>query len=101
MGGFTAGGYLLIDEIENHFNKEIVSTIIRLFLDSRLNKFGAVLIYSTHYPEILDIYDKNDSIYITNNANGLTATILIELLKRVMLTNQGYLVISIHFTRII
>lgn len=28
------GGYLVIDEIENHFNKEIVSTLIRFFKDS-------------------------------------------------------------------
>ena len=29
------GGYLVIDEIENHFNKEIVSILIRFFSLSR------------------------------------------------------------------
>ncbi len=33
-----SGGYLLVDEIENHFNKEIVTTLMRFFMDSRLNK---------------------------------------------------------------
>lgn len=76
------GGYLLIDEIENHFNKEIVSTLIRLFMDSDFNTNGSVLIYTTHYPELLDEYERNDSIYITENINGITATNLSHLLKR-------------------
>ena len=32
------GGCLVVDEIENHFNKEIVSTLIRFFMDGKLNK---------------------------------------------------------------
>ena len=40
------GGYLVIDEIENHFNKEIVSTLIRFFKDKQLNKKGGVLFFS-------------------------------------------------------
>lgn len=35
-----SGGYLLVDEIENHFNKEIVTTLVRFFMDSRLNKMA-------------------------------------------------------------
>ena len=52
-----SGGYLLVDEIENHFNKEIVTTLVRFFMDSRLNKNGGTLIFTTHYPELLDEYD--------------------------------------------
>lgn len=76
------GGYLLVDEIENHFNKEIVSTLIRLFMDADFNKNGGVLIYTTHYPELLDEYERNDSIYITENNNGIIATNLSKLLLR-------------------
>lgn len=47
-----SGGYLLVDEIENHFNKEIVTTLMRFFMDSRLNKKGGTLIFTTHYPEL-------------------------------------------------
>ena len=32
------GGYLIVDEIENHFNKEIVSTLIRFFMDGKINE---------------------------------------------------------------
>lgn len=76
------GGYLLIDEIENHFNKEIVSTIIRFFMDNSLNKNGGVLIYTTHYPELLDEYDRNDCIYIMRNQKGITVDNLSSLLNR-------------------
>ena len=76
------GGYLLIDEIENHFNKEIVSTLIRFFKDSQLNKNGGVLFFSTHYPELMDEYDRNDSIFVTRNNNGITVENLSKILKR-------------------
>lgn len=76
------GGYLLVDEIENHFNKGIVSTLIRFFKDSQLNKKGGVLFFSTHYPELLDEYDRNDSIFITRNSNGITVENLCTILKR-------------------
>lgn len=78
----TSGGYLLIDEIENHFNKEIVVTLMRFFMDSSLNKNGSTLIFTTHYPELLDEYDRNDAIYIVRNRNGITAENLSYILKR-------------------
>ncbi|MBR1757288.1 MAG: ATP-binding protein [Lachnospiraceae bacterium] len=76
------GGYLVVDEIENHFNKEIVTTLMRFFMDSDLNKNGGSLIFSTHYPELLDEYDRNDSIYITRNREGITVENLSTILKR-------------------
>ena len=76
------GGYLVVDEIENHFNKEIVTTLMRFFMDGKLNKNGGTLIFSTHYPELLDEYDRNDSIYITRNRNGIIVKNLSMILKR-------------------
>ena len=77
-----SGGYLLVDEIENHFNKEIVTTLMRFFMDSRLNKRGGTLIFTTHYPELLDEYDRNDGICIVRNRNGITVESLSYILKR-------------------
>ena len=77
-----SGGYLLVDEIENHFNKEIVTTLVRFFMDSRFNKNGGILIFTTHYPELLDEYDRNDGIYIVRNRNGITAENLSCILTR-------------------
>ena len=76
------GGYIVVDEVENHFNKEIVTTLMRFFMDSKLNKNGGTLIFSTHYPELLDEYDRNDSIFITRNRNGITVENLCLILKR-------------------
>ena len=77
-----SGGYLLVDEIENHFNKEIVTTLVRFFMDSRFNKNGGTLIFTTHYPELLDEYDRNDGIYIVRNRNGITVENLSYILTR-------------------
>jgi len=76
------GGYLVVDEIENHFNHELVSSLIRLFMNQKTNPHGAVIIFSTHYPELLDELERNDSIFITRSDNGLTIDNLNSLLNR-------------------
>lgn len=84
-----SGGYLLVDEIENHFNKEIVTTLVRFFMDSRFNKNGGTLIFTTHYPELLDEYDRNDGIYIVRNCNGITVENLSYILNRNDIKRSG------------
>lgn len=79
---FETGGYLIVDEIENHFNREIVSTLIRFFMDKKVNPRGAVLIFSTHYSELLDEFERNDNTYIVRNRDGITVENLAGLLKR-------------------
>ena len=76
------GGYLIVDEIENHFNKEIVSTLVRFFLNKKVNKNGATLIFSTHYSVLLDEFERNDGIYIVRNIGGITAERLSDKLSR-------------------
>lgn len=76
------GGYFIIDEIENHFNKEIVATLIRFFMDKKVNKNGATLVYSTHYVELLDELDRNDGIYVIRNNEGVKIQKLNHILKR-------------------
>lgn len=76
------GGYFIIDEIENHFNKEIAATLIRFFMDKKVNKNGATLVYSTHYVELLDELDRNDGIYVIRNNEGVTIQKLHHILKR-------------------
>lgn len=77
-----SGAYLLIDELENHFNREIVVTLLRFFMDSQLNRAGATLIFTTHYPELLDEYERNDGIWIIRNRAGITVDNLSKLLQR-------------------
>lgn len=79
---FMEGGYLIVDELENHFNEEIVTTLVRFFMNPNVNKNGATLIYSTHYSELLDEYERNDCIYIVRNRGGIYAENLSLILKR-------------------
>ena len=51
-------------------------------MDKKVNKKGATLIFSTHYSELLDEFERNDSIYITKNKDGITAEKLSGILKR-------------------
>ena len=64
------GGYLIIDEIENHLHKSIIMNIIQLFANS-LNKNGATLIFSTHYSEIIDMVPRTDMIYVATKEEDL------------------------------
>lgn len=82
MATLAKGGYYVIDELENHFNKEIVATIIRIFMDPKMNPKGAVLIYSSHYPELLDEHNRNDSIFITKKTDGIYVENLSTFLQR-------------------
>lgn len=79
---FAEGGYLIMDELENHFNREIVATLIRFFMDAKVNPNGATLLFSTHYSELLDEFDRNDGIYIVRNREGIEAQNLSSILTR-------------------
>lgn len=55
---------LLIDEVENHFHKTLVENIISLYKDKTVNKHNASLIFTTHYCEVLDLFNRRDNIWI-------------------------------------
>ncbi len=76
------GGYLIIDEIENHFHYELAASILRLFMNNKTNPKGAVIIASTHYHELLDEIKRNDPIFITRSSHGLTVDNLSTLIDR-------------------
>ena len=61
------GGILLIDEIENHFNQELVKTLLSLFERKRTNPHGALIVFTTHYSELLDLFDRNDCINLVRH----------------------------------
>ncbi len=59
-------GYdLIIDEIEKSFHKMLVENLVSLYKDKSVNKKGATLIFTTHYCELLDLFNRTDNIYIT------------------------------------
>ncbi len=58
---------LIIDEIENHFHNTLVENMISLYKDPDINKNHASLIFSTHYCELLDLFRRQDNIWITKS----------------------------------
>lgn len=76
------GGYMIVDEIENHFNRALVASLLRLFMDKETNPRGAAIIFSTHYPELLDELERNDAVFVTRSDHGLTVDNLNTLLNR-------------------
>ena len=58
---------LLVDEIENHFHKTLVENLIMLYKDKNVNRKNATLIFSTHYCELLDLFNRSDNIWITHS----------------------------------
>ncbi len=59
------GSDLIIDEIENHFHKKLVENLLSLYKDKSVNKNNATLIFTTHYCELLDLFNRSDNIYIS------------------------------------
>ena len=55
---------LIVDEIENHFHKTLVENMISLYKDKKVNTGSATLIFTTHYCEILDLFNRRDNILI-------------------------------------
>ena len=55
---------LIIDEIENHFHRTLVENLLNLYKDKFVNKKGASLIFTTHDAELLDLFGRDDNIYV-------------------------------------
>lgn len=58
---------LLIDEVENHFHKTLVENMVSLFKDKNVNKHSATLVFTTHYCEVLDLFNRQDNIWIAKS----------------------------------
>lgn len=71
-----SGGYLLVDEIENHLNKQLVNVIVDLFSSGETNPKGATLVFTTHYPEVLDQVHRKDDVYFLVRDESHTTKIL-------------------------
>lgn len=69
ISALCSGGYFLIDEIENSLNKKLVEMIMDLFASPKTNPNGALLVFTTHYPELLDHLERKDNVYFTLRDN--------------------------------
>jgi len=67
VASLKLGFDLLIDEVENHFHKTLVENMISLYKDKTVNRHNASLIFTTHYCEVLDLFNRQDNIWITKS----------------------------------
>lgn len=58
------GGYLVIDEIEEGLNRSLVAAVLDLFASPVTNPCGAQIVFSTHYPQLLDSIHRKDNVYV-------------------------------------
>jgi|AntAceMinimDraft_18_1070375.scaffolds.fasta_scaffold00196_1 hypothetical protein len=66
-----SGGYFFIDEIEVSLHKALVVDLIKIFNSPRTNPNHAILIFSTHYSEILESLRRTDSLHLcSKNQKG-------------------------------
>ena len=56
---------LIIDEVEDHFHKTLVENMLSLYKDKSVNRHNATLIFTTHYCEVLDLFNRQDNIWIS------------------------------------
>lgn len=78
IASIQQGFDLIIDEIENHFHKTLVENMISLYKDKSVNKRNATLIFTTHYCELLDLFNRQDNIYIAKSDNKVYLTNMYE-----------------------
>lgn len=69
---------LIVDEIENHFHKTLVENLIMLYKDKQVNKKNATLYFSTHYCELLNLFNRSDNIWITHSEKKVTISNMYE-----------------------
>jgi len=65
VASLKMGFDLLIDEVENHFHKTLVENMVSLYKDKTVNRKNASLIFTTHYCEVLDLFNRQDNIWIS------------------------------------
>lgn len=71
IASLQMGFDLMVDEIENHFHKTLVENLVMLYKDKNVNKKNATLIFSTHYCELLDMFNRSDNIWITHSRDKI------------------------------
>ena len=74
IASLQQGFDLIIDEIENHFHKTLVENMISLYKDKTVNRRNATLIFTTHYCELLDLFNRQDNIYIAKSNDKVYLT---------------------------
>lgn len=97
VASLNNGFDLIVDEIENHFHKTLVENMISLYKDKTVNKSKSSLIFTTHYCEVLDLFNRRDNIWIAKADSKVSLSnmyadyeIRTELLKSKQFYNNAF-----------
>ena len=71
VASLQQGFDLLIDEAEAHFHKTLVENMLSLYMDKTVNRHGATLLFSTHYCEVLDLFNRQDNIWVCQSSDKI------------------------------
>lgn len=71
VASLQQGFDLLIDEAEAHFHKTLVENMLSLYMDKKVNRRGATLLFSTHYCEVLDLFNRQDNIWVCQSSDKI------------------------------
>lgn len=63
------GGLLILDEFDVHLHPHILPKLLQLFLDPKINKNNAQIIFSTHDAEILNILGRYRTYLVNKEDN--------------------------------
>lgn len=63
------GGILIIDEFDIHLHPHILPKLIQLFLDPKINKKNAQMIFSTHDAEVLNLLGRYRTYLVNKEDN--------------------------------
>lgn len=70
------GGYFIVDEIEDSLNRSLVGVVMDLFASPVTNPKGAQLVFSTHYPELLDLMRRKDNVYVLTRTDDFKTRVV-------------------------
>lgn len=85
LSALKTGKYLLVDELENHLNRQLVNVVMDLFASRETNPMGATLIFTTHYPQLLDHIHRKDCVFflVRNTENRTEVAKYSDRVKRI------------------
>jgi AAA15 family ATPase/GTPase len=72
VASLQQGFDLIIDEAEAHFHKTLVENMLSLYMDKTVNRHGATLLFSTHYCEVLDLFNRQDNIWVCQSSDKIS-----------------------------
>jgi len=69
------GGLIVIDEIETNIHPHLIQKILSLFMNKKINKYNAQILFSTHQALLLKELTKTQIFIVEKNKEDLTTEI--------------------------